>query len=242
MLGSFLGSSGKVCELGEYMAYFAINDFLSKAYSDSRSASRKELIAFLTQQSHEFAKKKCKEQDAVAYIDDTPLNFHVISALEELEPSPLYVCIFRDAGGVVRSLEKAYLSGKKWAGAAEMDRIKLWSEFYNNITFLPDDRMCGISYGDFISDPNAAIAQLNEFFLKFNLDVSDAQKDTLTSNHATGQSGNKFTLHDGRLLASAAQLELIRNEQEYTSELRQNYPATIEDTYARLQLKGFRNE
>ncbi len=147
LIGNLLASSNKVCNLGEYgafyLTYFLIEHHYLKRYP---SRYKDDYIKELKEHAKTFAIKIAVQNNCNYYSDSSPANLLISHELASTIPEAQFVLVLRHYTGVLQSLERSFADGYSWAGNTWKKRAHIWRTFYAYTAHLPKDRTTIISY------------------------------------------------------------------------------------------------
>ncbi len=162
LIGAFIGTAPNILKVGELGAFYFSNFTARHKYSKAPSDYKGRYLDLLRNQSVEFVKDLCSENNAQTFVEDTPWNARIIPDLEELFPDAIYVMNVRHYTGVIQSMRNSWELGYTWAGPTDKDRASIWAEFNDYIDLLPAERTIFFSYDDFCQNPEKAIQSLEK--------------------------------------------------------------------------------
>lgn len=116
--------------------------------------------------------------------DSTPWNARILTQLQALHPTALFIYMFRHYSGVIQSLRRSWDQGYEWAGPSDDHRAQLWSDLNNRILQCQHPASIGISYDALCADPLATLDHLNTQLNHYGVSGS-FDRAVLSKSHAS---------------------------------------------------------
>lgn len=194
LVGSYLGSSPHVVDLGEYGGFYAAYSVVPSALGAIPGSFREEYLADVVQGALAFAKDRAVAEEKAWFCDATPWNLLIAGALARDLPDAVFVLCVRHYAGTVQSLRRSFESGFSWAGATWAESARVWAAFYREVGALPADRVVPLSYDALAAEPGPTLGMLRVRMAEHGFDASSLDERVLAVSHAPPASGPRPTI------------------------------------------------
>ena len=185
LMGRYVGSSPRVCDLGEYLGFYLAHHVAEREFRDMPSPFAEPYLAGLHEFTAHFAADLSTRDGCDFYCDDTPWNLLVADALVRRLPGAVFVLMLRHYSGAVQSLQRSYAAGYRWAGSTPEESAALWARFYSCTAVLPQRRTIPVSYDRLVRKPEPTLRRLHERLREVGLDERYLDLGVFTVSHAT---------------------------------------------------------
>jgi Sulfotransferase family len=197
LVGNFAASHPRCSDLGEYYGFFLALRQAPQLMQRVPTPKKDDYLEWLFASTCEFADRTLSG-GRVFWVDHTPLNLLVGSALAERLPGALFVLMLRHYRGVVQSLRRSYAEGYRWAGSQIGDSAALWAEYYAHAAALPPDRTLVLSYDRLCADPEPAIRRAGDFIAaRCGVEPAGFDPRVLATSFATTSQRSTIARQDG---------------------------------------------
>jgi hypothetical protein len=200
LIGSFLGTSGAVLDLGEYggpYLAFGVGPQLSVAARLAGDAVSPYVARYhreIQQHAVEFPSTLVDGGEIGYWCDSSPANLMVVEALKAHLPDALWVLVIRDHRGVLPSLARCFARGEWWAGSTWRERAHLWTKSYRNAASLPRERTVAVSYDMLCRSPEQALGTLRRDLALLGFPTESLDDAALATSWATPADDNRPTI------------------------------------------------
>lgn len=186
LIGNFIGSSPKVCNLEEFGGFYLTRYLLENMLMEKMPSRFKEnYFEELREHAARFAGNKAIESACKYFLDSTPSNLLIVRRLSEEFSDAIFVLLLRHYSGVVLSLKESFRQGYFWAGRTWEDRAQIWKSFYANVVFLPPERTLVVGYDLLCLQPERTIKKLANQLGGIGFNNNEFDKNVFAISHAT---------------------------------------------------------
>ncbi|MFI2369963.1 sulfotransferase family protein [Streptomyces sp. NPDC018833] len=185
MMGRYLGTSKRVCDLGEFNAFYFTRKIAPREFEGIPGRFLNEYLGDLRTHALEFAQSIAVKESCEFYLDHSPWNLLLGEDLVSDVPDALFVLMLRNPRGVVESLRRSFDDGRSWAGEDEAARVNIWRRFYEKALELPSERTVAVSYDELCATPGVAIRDLECRIAAKGFSLGDLDPTVLAKSHAT---------------------------------------------------------
>ncbi|WP_315892460.1 sulfotransferase [Streptomyces sp. P9(2023)] len=185
MMGRYLGSSKRVCDLGEFNAFYFARKIAPREFEGFPGRFLNDYLDDLRTHALEFAQSVAVKESCEFYLDHSPWNLLLGKDLAGDVPDALFVLMLRHPRGVVESLRRSFDGGRPWAGEDEAARVNIWRRFYGKALELPSERTVAVSYDELCANPGPTIRDLECRIAAKGFSLGDLDPAVLAKSHAT---------------------------------------------------------
>lgn len=185
LVGSYLGSSKNVLDLGEYGGFYAAHLIVPSVIGKFPGLYRDAYLEDLCNHARDFAEDAAREAGRGWYCDATPWNLGCARTLAAQLPDALFVLTIRHYAGTVQSLRRSFAAGFQWAGASFEESARLWATMYAHVAELPPERTVSFAYDALGARPEETLRKLEADLAAHGFDSSGLDREVLAVSHAS---------------------------------------------------------
>jgi L-2,4-diaminobutyrate decarboxylase len=160
LIGEFIATAPDLVSVGELSTMYFSCGVAESEYGRVPSQYKQEYLKGLRAYSEQFMRVLCAREMKVGFVESTPWNLRVVSALTTSFPKAIFVVCIRHYAGVIQSMRNSWEAGYKWAGPSDNNRAHVWAEMNGYIDQVPKERTIFFSYDAMCQNPVAAISEL----------------------------------------------------------------------------------